>query len=127
MFMCTALMEFWRPSKTGDSTKAADLVILLLLFLSSALGLCRTMWSPGQEVPGLSPECCSSALLSAGWPQASAAVNLQPQLLPASNASHTAPSHLHEPFQNVSFTEEESATKNLYAAFIANAIKNINY
>lgn len=33
----------------------------------------------------------------------------------------------YEPFQNLSFTDEESGTKNLYAVFIANAIKIINY
>lgn len=85
----------------------ADLVILLLLFLSSALGLSRPMQSPCQEVPGSSPEC------RAGWGccQLSGLRHLlqsicSPGASLASNAFHTAPSHLHEWFQNVSFTDE---------------------
>lgn len=37
--MYAVLVEFWYPSKTGYSTKRSGFIVLLLLFLCSALRL----------------------------------------------------------------------------------------
>lgn len=114
----------------GGSTKGADLVILLLLFLSSALGLSRPMQSPCQEVldrpqsaglAGAAVSCLASGICRSQ--SAAPAPPLLQMLFTLLPATYTSGSKMWVLLMRWFLR----AIKNLYALFIANAIKNINY
>ena len=70
VYVYTVLMEFWCPSKMGYSTKASDFVVLLLLFLCSALRLKHYNVKPrSRGTLDCTRECTEAhwSVLSAVW------------------------------------------------------------